>query len=196
MKRLFENTIQNKSGLIHNSNCTRCALHATAQTVCIIGQGIWREPYVAPIMLVGEAPGSKEDSSGIPFVGESGHWLRERIDEVGISTFTYITNAVKCRPPNNRCPARTELEACQIYLRKEIKVLKPKIIVTLGRTAAAQMGWAQHAIGDMFYSNHRWGDFYCRLTYHPAYYLRTRSTAVEENIVESLKWAKLQAGVI
>ena len=88
------------------------------------------------IIFVGEAPGAEEDEKGIPFCGRGGKLLRNSIREVGIEdTEVYITNLVKCRPPKNRRPTEEEIESCNKYLQEEIRLIKPKITVLLGKTA-------------------------------------------------------------
>jgi len=90
----------------------------------------------ATIMFVGEAPGRNEDAKGRPFVGMAGKILDEALDKAGIArSKIYVTNIVKCRPPNNRIPTETEQHMCRIYLEREIVAISPKIICILGRTA-------------------------------------------------------------
>ena len=114
---------------IRNPNCVDCRLHSTAEYVCLI------PPNVRPndIMVVGEAPGKREDEQGRPFVGKAGKYLRELLDEVGI-TKPFITNAVSCRPPDNRTPKVGEIKACRTYIGKQIAVVKPKFVLLLGNT--------------------------------------------------------------
>lgn len=86
------------------------------------------------IMIIGEAPGKKEDATGLPFVGASGKFLDVLLGSIGLSRESiYITNVVKCRPPENRDPAPMEIEACEGYLEAQIRLINPKIIITLGR---------------------------------------------------------------
>jgi DNA polymerase len=88
-------------------------------------------------MLIGEAPGKNEDKQGKPFVGSAGKILNSLLEKGNVDrSMVYITNVVKCRPPGNRVPKRDEIEACSIYLRKQLEVIAPKIIVLLGKTAA------------------------------------------------------------
>lgn len=108
----------------------KCPLHATTSgTVCIAGEG----PKNAEIMVVGEAPGAEEEKTGRPFVGASGQKLRSALSANGLSS-VFVTNTVRCRPPNNRKPSAAEMKACREYLDYEIKRIKPKIVVALGAT--------------------------------------------------------------
>lgn len=116
---------------IRNSECTMCKLHRTAEFVCLIGQG----PSPCDIMIIGEAPGKREDDSGRAFVGKSGRLLDEYLEEVGLSRQNvFISNAVHCRPPDNRTPSKAEIKTCRYYLDQEIKHVKPRFILTLGNT--------------------------------------------------------------
>jgi len=109
--------------------CTRCGLHRTANRG-VPGEG----PVDARIMLVGEAPGFNEDKQGRPFVGAAGRFLEELLSVAGLKREdVYITNVVKHRPPNNRDPMPDELAACVPYLRRQIELINPQVIVTLGR---------------------------------------------------------------
>lgn len=110
-------------------NCTRCSLgHGRTQSVP--GEG----PLNALVMFVGEGPGFEEDRQGRPFVGRSGRLLIESLKKAGIErTEVYITNVVKCRPPDNRDPLPVEVAACAAFLDRQITLVNPRIIVTLGR---------------------------------------------------------------
>lgn len=111
------------------SGCARCALcHSRTQAVPGVGS------RQAEIMFIGEGPGKDEDAKGEPFVGAAGKFLTQMLGEIGMKREdVYITNVVKCRPPNNREPMEWEIEACNPYLVQQIKWIKPKIICTLGR---------------------------------------------------------------
>jgi DNA polymerase-1 len=109
-----------------------CPLHETAQTVCLIGNG----PVPAEVMVVGEAPGFREDEISEPFSGASGKYLRETLKSVGIQpTSCFITNVNKCRPPENRKPKAGEATACRGYLERELGFVKPQYILTVGNHA-------------------------------------------------------------
>jgi DNA polymerase len=112
--------------------CTKCDL-CKSRTNAVPGNG----SKDAKIMFIGEAPGRNEDLQGEPFVGAAGKKLRAMLEKNGIGQdITYITNVVKCRPPNNRVPTDTERNACREHLEKEIDTIKPKIICVLGNTAS------------------------------------------------------------
>lgn len=114
---------------MRNPNCQNCELHKGVKTVCLWGEG----PKKARVMVVGEAPGRMEDESGRPFVGDSGKVLREELARVGIKPEeVYITNTVKCRPPDNAKPKAGQIKACRQYLDAEIAEVKPEYIITLG----------------------------------------------------------------
>ena len=111
------------------SLCTDCSLSRN-RSRAVPGEG----PDNAEIMLIGEAPGFNEDKQGRPFVGAAGHFLEELLASIGLGREgVYITNTVKCRPLNNRDPLQGELTACRKYLDRQIELIAPKVIVTLGR---------------------------------------------------------------
>ncbi len=111
--------------------CTKCDLCKT-RTNAVPGEG----NFQSDVIFVGEAPGRNEDKNGEPFIGVAGKKLSIALDEAGISRDdVYITNIVKCRPPNNRVPKTSERETCQEYLKQEISIIKPEIICILGNTA-------------------------------------------------------------
>ena len=113
------------------TECTRCSLCET-RTKSVPGTG----SFEAEVIFVGEAPGRNEDIQGEPFVGIAGKRLTSALDKAGISrNSVYITNVVKCRPPNNRIPSVSERNTCIEYLKQEIAIIKPKIICVLGNTA-------------------------------------------------------------
>lgn len=114
--------------------CRSCPLH-DGRTHVVPGTG----PANADIMFIGEAPGFHEDQQGLPFVGASGKYLSKLLEDVGISRkAVFITNVVKCRPPDNRDPKKEELAACEHFLNRQIAVINPRIIVTLGRYSMAR----------------------------------------------------------
>ncbi len=111
--------------------CKRCNLHKNRRNA-VPGEG----DISSGIMLIGEAPGYHEDVQGRPFVGAAGKFLNELLQLIGIKREdVYITNVVKCRPPNNREPNEDEIKACSKYLEKQISIIRPKIIITLGNVA-------------------------------------------------------------
>ena len=123
--------------------CTLCPLHQTRRNP-VPGEG----PLDARLMLVGEAPGRREDEQGRPFVGMAGRLLNTLLAGVGLGREqVYITNVVKCRPPGNRDPRPEEIRACLPYLQAQIRIVRPQVLVTLGRISgetlfrAAGLGW-------------------------------------------------------
>lgn len=149
-------------------NCTRCPLHETAEFVCLLGQG----PEPCQAMIVGEAPGEREDDSGKPFVGRAGRLLDEVMEDAGLDRHkVFITNAVACRPPNNRTPRKREIEACKHWLQKQIKVVEPKVILALGNVAMQSLlgikGIRKHRGRPIEHEGH-----VILPTYHPSYILR------------------------
>lgn len=111
--------------------CTRCPLHESRDKV-VFGSG---NPD-ADLMFVGEAPGAEEDRTGLPFVGRSGRLLDQLLAEIGITRAeVFIANVVKCRPPDNRDPARAEIEACRSYLERQVQLIEPRLVCTLGNFA-------------------------------------------------------------
>lgn len=116
------------------SGCTRCPLYQS-RTHAVPGEGA---PH-AEIMFIGEGPGFHEDQSGRPFVGAAGNFLSELLAGIGLDRESvYITNVVKCRPPGNRDPEPGEIQACNGYLERQIELIDPKVIVTLGRFSMAR----------------------------------------------------------
>ncbi len=148
--------------------CTKCRLHEY-RTKVVFGEGFQN----AKIMFIGEGPGCYEDKSGKPFVGPAGNLLDKILDAIHLRREeVYIANIVKCRPPNNRNPLKSETEECIKYLRWQVKLIRPKIIVCLGAVSA------QNIIDQSFrITQHRgrWiqkGEFLIIATYHPAALLR------------------------
>ncbi len=115
--------------------CHSCSLSAR-RTNTVFGDG----SRTAEIMFIGEAPGANEDRQGLPFVGKAGQLLDDMLEIIGLDRgMVYITNICKCRPPDNRDPLGVEQETCLPFLRKQTALLRPKIIVCLGRIAAMQL---------------------------------------------------------
>ena len=116
------------------SRCTGCLLHR-GRTRAVPGAG----PADAAIMFIGEAPGFHEDQQGLPFVGAAGSFLDELLQSIGLTRDgVFITNVIKCRPPGNRDPLPEEVEACKPYLDRQIALIQPKLVVTLGRFSMAR----------------------------------------------------------
>jgi len=153
------------------SSCQRCRLHESRrQTVFGVGN------TSADWMIIGEAPGAEEDRQGEPFVGKAGQLLNEMLRAVGFARHdVYIANTLKCRPPGNRDPRVDEAEACAQYLRRQIELIAPKIIVAVGRIAAQNLLQSDEPVGRMRGTVHRLEPSKTPVvvTYHPAFLLRS-----------------------
>ena len=148
--------------------CTSCELCKT-RTNCVFGTGN-RE---ADILFVGEAPGEQEDLSGTPFVGRAGQLLDKYLYAVDINREdVYIANILKCRPPKNRDPLPAEEDACIGYLREQVRLIQPKIIVCLGRIAAMRLIKPDFKISKEHGVWFEKGNFVMTAVYHPAALLR------------------------
>lgn len=152
-------------------DCNRCKLHKNRQNM-VFGEG---NPD-AELVFVGEAPGREEDMEGRPFVGEAGRLLTSIIRAMGLGREdVYICNVLKCRPPRNRDPEQDEINACLPFLKTQLRIIKPKVICTLGRIAAQAM------LGKDFKIKMQRGNWYFYMdiplmpTFHPAYLLRNPS---------------------
>lgn len=166
--------------------CHLCPLGET-RTNLVFGTGNAN----SPIMFVGEAPGEQEDKSGIPFVGRAGQLFDKYLEAVGIErSDVYICNILKCRPPKNRDPLPEEQEKCMDHLRDQVRIIKPKLIVCLGRIAAMKL------IGEDFHisTDHgKWykkGNFEICAVYHPSFLLRNPAGKKEEMLTDMQMIAK------
>ncbi|MGH8136213.1 MAG: uracil-DNA glycosylase [Steroidobacteraceae bacterium] len=149
--------------------CTRCGLCAT-RTQTVFGTGDLR----ARLMVVGEAPGAEEDRQGEPFVGRAGQLLNSMLRAAGFERpQVYIANVLKCRPPNNRDPAADETESCLPYLRRQIELIGPAVILCVGRIAAQRLLERDEPLARLRGHIHRLGRTPVVVTYHPAYLLRS-----------------------
>ena len=148
--------------------CTRCPLGSTRNQF-VFGSG---DPN-AGIMFVGEAPGADEDQSGLPFVGAAGQLLTKIIEAMGLSREeVYICNILKCRPPGNRDPQPEEIAQCEPYLKRQIDLVQPRVLCTLGRFAAQTLLRSDLTMGRLRQSEHRYEGIPLVATYHPAALLR------------------------
>lgn len=132
----------------------------------------------ADLMIIGEGPGHDEDIKGEPFVGRSGQLLDKMLQAIGLSrSQVFITNIVKCRPPNNRDPHRDEVQACNTFLRAQIKQIAPKVILSVGRVSAHSLLNSTDPVGKLIREIHQLpdSDIPVKVTYHPAYLLRNPS---------------------
>jgi uracil-DNA glycosylase family 4 len=159
------------------STCTKCRL-AEGRTKVVFGVG---DPD-ADLLFVGEGPGRDEDLAGEPFVGRSGQLLdRLMWEELGLTRDScYIANVVKCRPPNNRDPAPTEIEACRPYLEEQITLIKPAVIITMGNFATRLLLDTTDGIRQLRGSVVPYRTGFVLPTYHPAYVLRAGGEAQAE----------------
>ncbi|MCL2081232.1 MAG: uracil-DNA glycosylase [Oscillospiraceae bacterium] len=149
-------------------SCQNCALGETRTNV-VFGTG----DRNAKVMFIGEGPGEQEDLRGEPFVGRAGQLLDEMLAAIGLSRRqVYIANIVKCRPPNNRDPLNIEQDACIGYLRNQVYLIKPKIIVCLGRIAAMKIIRADYKITQEHGLFEKRGETLLTATFHPAFVLR------------------------
>jgi uracil-DNA glycosylase len=166
--------------------CTRCTLSATrTQTVFGVGN------LSAQWLVVGEAPGAEEDRQGEPFVGRAGQLLNAMLRAIGLARDeVYIANVLKCRPPGNRDPSPVEAGECLPYLEQQIALLRPKIMLAVGRIAAQNLLGTDKTLGSLRQQEHRFGALQVPLvvTYHPAYLLRTPGD--KRKAWEDLKFAQ------
>ena len=151
-------------------NCKKCELYKTRKNVVI-----YRGNLKAKILLIGEGPGQREDEQGKPFVGLSGYQLDKILEKIGLNLEKdiIIVNTIKCRPPNNRNPNVEELRRCTPYLDKQIKLINPEIIITLGKVAGEwfninktdELVWSMN----QYYPNCKWLPIY-----HPRYLMQNK----------------------
>ena len=152
--------------------CTTCGLHA-GRLNAVPGAGHPR----ATLMLVGEAPGQAEDEKGLPFVGPSGRLLSDILRAIGFAREdVFIGNVLKCRPPRNRDPEREEVTACEPFLRRQIRIIQPRIILCLGRVAAHTLLGTTASLRDLRSSVHFFAGVPVMATYHPAALLRNQAS--------------------
>ncbi len=150
--------------------CTACGLCRTRnRTVPGVGDAN------ADWLFIGEAPGAEEDARGEPFVGQAGRLLDNMFAALGLARGrkVYVANVLKCRPPGNRAPEPAEVDACRPYLDRQIALIRPKLVVALGRSAAMTLLGSDATISSLRGRVHRFGDLPLVVTYHPAYLLRT-----------------------
>ena len=153
------------------STCQRCQVLAKNRTKVVPGSGMEK----ADIMFIGEAPGWHEDQQGLPFVGPAGLFLNELISSIGLSRDqVYITNVIKCRPPGNRDPLPVEIQACRNWLDRQIELIRPKMIVTLGRYSMA-MSFPGKSIGKIHGTALKQDNIIYYAMYHPAAALHQQS---------------------
>jgi len=168
----------------HCAACQRCALGAT-RTNLVFGTGNEH----AELMFVGEAPGEQEDLSGVPFVGRAGQLLDKYLYAIDIERKdVYIANILKCRPPKNRDPLPEEEDACIGYLREQVKLIRPKVIVCLGRISAMRLIKPDFKITQEHGKWFEKGGYLMTAVYHPAALLR--DPRKKEDMLEDMKQIK------
>lgn len=150
------------------SQCTACDLHKSrTQTVFGVGH------RQADLMCIGEAPGAREDAMGEPFVGRAGQLLDQILKAIDLDReHIFIANILKCRPPDNRDPDMQEVNCCTPYLKRQIELLQPKLIVALGRIAAQYLLNTKTSLSQLRQQQHYYQQVPLLVTYHPAYLLR------------------------
>ena len=149
--------------------CTACGLHKT-RTQTVFGVGDENADW----MLIGEAPGAEEDRLGDPFVGQAGRLLDNMLAAIGLQRTknVYIANVLKCRPPGNRNPEPDEVAKCTPFLQRQIGLIRPKLILAMGRFAAQTLLATDASIASLRGRVHRYAGVPLIVTYHPAYLLR------------------------
>ena len=173
------------------AGCMNCGLCET-RTNTVFGTGDQKADW----LFVGEAPGYNEDKQGEPFVGRAGNKLNEWLKKIGLSRESvYIANTLKCRPPNNRDPLPNEALSCRPYLRRQIELLQPKIIIPVGRIAAQLLLNTDTPIGQLRKQCHFYEDtdIPVVVTYHPAYILR--NPPKESEVMSDLYFARKVLGL-
>lgn len=168
--------------------CTRCPLHES-RTQAVFGVG----SHTARWLFIGEAPGEQEDLQGEPFVGRAGQLLNEMIKAIGLTReAVYIANVLKCRPPRNRDPQPDEAAACESHLLSQVALLKPAIIIAVGRIAAQHLLKTATPISKLRGVVHDYQSIPLVVTYHPAYLLRSQTE--KRRAWEDLKLARRTLG--
>ncbi|MFW6201564.1 MAG: uracil-DNA glycosylase, partial [Gemmatimonadota bacterium] len=149
--------------------CTKCRLHEDRRNV-VFGEGA----EDADVVVVGEAPGREEDRTGRPFVGPAGKLLDLLLLSVGLPRErVFICNVLKCRPPKNRDPRPDEVECCSPYLRRQLEVISPRVLLAVGRFAAQTLSDSDESIGRLRGRVHTYRGIPLVASYHPAYLLRS-----------------------
>jgi DNA polymerase len=166
------------------AKCVACPL-AKTRIKTVPGEG---DP-VAEIVFIGEAPGEAEGLTGRPFVGRAGQLLTKMILAMGLTReAVFVTNTVRCRPPNNRPPTDEEIKVCNPFLKEQLQIIKPKVICALGKSAAVGLGLvvSNKSLSSVRGRFHPWNDIPVMITYHPSYLLRTGDSG------KRIAWTDLQ----
>ena len=149
------------------TDCHACELYKS-RTQVVSGRYSQR---TADLLIIGEGPGKEEDEKGLAFVGDSGKLLDIMLDSVGLDSW-YITNVVRCRPPNNRTPTQVECNSCQRFLESEIALVQPRAILCLGKTAAKAIIGSSGKLEKLMQKRYQYFEYPVWVAYHPAYLLR------------------------
>jgi uracil-DNA glycosylase len=170
-------------------NCTKCRLAGSRKSV-VFGVG---NPN-ADLMFIGEAPGRDEDEKGEPFVGRAGQLLTDIIKAMKLTRDdVYIANVIKCRPPENRNPEADELDACRPFIRRQVELIQPKVIVTLGRFGLQSLTEKGYGISAVRGQWLEYNGIKLMPTYHPAYLLR--NPAAKKDVWADMKKVMAELGI-
>ena len=173
------------------TGCTKCRL-CEQRTKTVFGEG---DPD-AKIFFIGEGPGENEDRQGRPFVGRAGELLDTMIEAMGLQRGqVFIANIVKCRPPGNREPAPDEVATCTPYLERQLEIIRPEVIITLGRPAAQHMLQSKISISRIRGQWQRWRGIKLMPTFHPAYILRNYTPETRAAVWDDLKKVLAELGL-
>lgn len=171
--------------------CTKCRLHET-RTKTVFGEG---DPD-AKLMFIGEGPGETEDRTGRPFVGRAGQKLDDMIAAMGLKREqVYIANVVKSRPPGNRAPMPDEIEACTPFLLRQIDIIRPQVIVTLGLPATKFILQSNMSMGKMRGMWHTFRGIKVMPTFHPSYLLRVYTVETRKAVWSDLQKVMAELGL-
>jgi DNA polymerase len=171
--------------------CTKCRLCET-RTNTVFGEG----NHDAKIFFIGEGPGETEDRTGRPFVGRAGELLDKMIAAMGLKRGdVYIANIVKCRPPGNRVPAPDEVATCTPYLQRQLEIIRPQVIVTLGLPAAKYMLQTTSTMGRLRGAWQQWRGIKLMPTFHPAYVLRNQTYQTRAAVWSDLQQVMAEVGL-
>jgi len=172
-------------------SCTLCRL-CEQRTQTVFGEG---DPE-ARLFFIGEGPGETEDRTGRPFVGRAGELLTKMIAGMGLARQqVYIANIVKCRPPGNRVPSPDEIASCTPYLERQLEIIRPQVIVTLGLPATRHMLQVTSSMGRLRGNWHEWRGIKLMPTFHPSYILRVDSRETKALVWSDLKQVMVELGL-
>ncbi len=173
------------------AGCTQCGLSA-GRTNVVFGYG----DADADLMIVGEGPGQREDDQGLPFVGRSGQLLDQLLGEIDLrrEDNVYIGNVVKCRPPGNRDPRQDEIDTCKGYLREQLRLVDPKVVLTLGNFSSKLLLRTEIGITKLRGRAYEWWGRFLVPTFHPAAALRGSARVLEEMRADFALVADVVAG--